>query len=127
LRYETANRKAYITLNRPERLNAIDRFMPGEIDAAVELANDDPEVHVIVLRGEGRSFCSGYDLKDFAEGGIGTQGLVGSDQGFPGHEAEHRSIHQPLPVAEAHHLPSARSRGGRRQRYRPVLRSGGDG
>jgi enoyl-CoA hydratase len=76
LRYETTQRKAYITLNRPERLNAIDRFMPGEIDAAVELANDDDEVHVIVLRGEGRSFCSGYDLKDFAEGGIGTQGMV---------------------------------------------------
>ncbi len=76
LRYEVADRKAYITLNRPERLNAIDRWMPGEIDAAVELANDDGEVHVIVLRGEGRSFCSGYDLKDFAEGGVGTQGTV---------------------------------------------------
>jgi len=76
LRYEVADRKAYITLNRPERLNAIDRWMPGEIDAAVELANDDGEVHVIVLRGEGTSFCSGYDLKDFAEGGVGTQGTV---------------------------------------------------
>ena len=74
LRYETAERKAYLTLDRPERLNAIDRHMPGEIRAAVELANDDPDVHVIVLRGEGRSFCAGYDLKDFAEGGAGTQG-----------------------------------------------------
>ena len=59
LRYETAGRKAYITLNRPERLNAIDARMPREIHAAVELANDDPEVHVIVLQGEGRSFCAG--------------------------------------------------------------------
>jgi enoyl-CoA hydratase len=76
LRYETAGRKAYITLDRPERLNAIDARMPGEIRLAVEQANDDPEIHVIVLRGEGRSFCAGYDLKAFAEGGIGTQGTV---------------------------------------------------
>ena len=76
LRYETSGRKAYITLNRPERLNAIDEHMPGEIRQAVEQANDDREVHVIVVRGEGRSFCSGYDLKRFAERGIGTQGAV---------------------------------------------------
>ena len=76
LRYEARDRKAYITLDRPERLNAIDASMPSEIRRAVERANDDPEVHVIVLRGEGRSFCSGYDLKAFAEGGVGTQGAV---------------------------------------------------
>ncbi len=50
--------------------------MPGEIRAAVELANDDPAVHVIVVRGAGRSFCAGYDLKAYAEGGIGTQPTV---------------------------------------------------
>jgi enoyl-CoA hydratase len=74
--YRTERRRAYITLARPDRLNAIDRFMPGEIRAAVELANDDPDVHVIVLAGEGRSFCAGYDLKEFAEGGVGTQDAV---------------------------------------------------
>jgi len=73
LRYETADRKAYITLDRPDRLNAIDAAMPGEIHRAVDLANADPAVHVIVLRGEGRAFCAGYDLKEFAEGGVGTQ------------------------------------------------------
>jgi enoyl-CoA hydratase len=67
LRYETNGRKAYVTLNRPERLNAINDDMPHEIRAAVELANDDPGVHVIILRGEGRSFCAGYDLKLYAE------------------------------------------------------------
>jgi enoyl-CoA hydratase len=74
--YETRGRKAYITLNRPERLNAIDRHMPGEIADAVELANDDRDVHVIILQGAGRSFCAGYDLKQFAEAGDGTQGAV---------------------------------------------------
>ena len=53
LRYEVVGRKAYITLDRPERLNAIDHAMPGEIHAAVDLANEDPGVHVIVLGGEG--------------------------------------------------------------------------
>ncbi len=76
IRYEVADRKAYITLARPERLNAIDRRMPGEIHAAVDRANEDPTVHVIVLGGEGRSFCAGYDLKDHAEAGIGTQDTV---------------------------------------------------
>ena len=43
--------------------------MPGEIRAAVDEANADDDVHVIVLAGAGRAFCAGYDLKDFAEGG----------------------------------------------------------
>ncbi|MCU1496808.1 MAG: enoyl-CoA hydratase [Acidimicrobiales bacterium] len=76
LLYRTGDRKAYITLNRPDRLNAIDDAMPGEIHAAVELANDDPAVHVIVLQGAGRSFCAGYDLKAYAESGVGTQQTV---------------------------------------------------
>ena len=67
LQYEREGRIATITLNRPERLNAIHPEMPGEIRAAVEQANDDDEVHVIVLAGKGRAFCSGYDLKIFAE------------------------------------------------------------
>jgi enoyl-CoA hydratase len=76
LAYETRDRKAYITLNRPERLNAIDERMPAEIRGAVERANDDGTVHVVVLQGAGRAFCAGYDLKRFAETGVGTQGDV---------------------------------------------------
>jgi enoyl-CoA hydratase len=76
LRYQVSGRKAEITLDRPERLNAINAAMPQEIREAVELANEDPEVHVIVLAGAGRAFCAGYDLKEFAEGGRGTQGAV---------------------------------------------------
>lgn len=76
LRYHTSGRKAYITLDRPTRLNAIDARMPGEIRAAVEQANADGSVHVIVLGGAGRAFCAGYDLKEFAEAGVGTQPAV---------------------------------------------------
>ena len=65
--YETEGRIATITLNRPDRLNAIDWAMPGEIAAAVDAAESDPAIHVIVVTGAGRAFCSGYDLKLYAE------------------------------------------------------------
>ena len=68
LKYAVTGRIARIVLNRPARLNAIDDRMPREIRLAVEAANDDDRVHVIVLSGAGRAFCAGYDLKQFAEG-----------------------------------------------------------
>ncbi len=67
LLYRKEGRVARITLNRPRRLNAINQAMPREIRLAVEQANADDGVHVIVLQGAGRAFCAGYDLKDFAE------------------------------------------------------------
>jgi enoyl-CoA hydratase len=67
LLYDVADRVATITLNRPERFNAIERLMPREIRAAVEAAERDPDVHVIVVKGAGKGFCGGYDLKKFAE------------------------------------------------------------
>ena len=68
LTYGVDDRVATITLNRPERLNAITDEMPGEIRQAVERANQDERVHVIVLAGAGKAFCAGYDLKQYAEG-----------------------------------------------------------
>ena len=74
LTYVRDDRVATITLNRPERLNAISRAMPGEIRAAVERANADDLVHVILMQGAGRSFCAGYDLKNSAEKPRGSRG-----------------------------------------------------
>jgi enoyl-CoA hydratase len=68
LKYVVAGRIARITLNRPARLNAIDDKMPREIRRAIEAANADDRVHVIVLAGAGKAFCAGYDLKKYAEG-----------------------------------------------------------
>src|SRR4051794_37183025 len=73
LTYEVRDAKAYLTLNRPDRLNAIDDVMPGEIRAAVDQANADDDVRVIVVQGAGRAFCAGYDLKQFAEGEVGAR------------------------------------------------------
>ena len=65
--YESKDRVATITLNRPERFNAISEAMPADIAGAFEHANNDDGVHVVVLTGAGRGFCGGYDLKSFAE------------------------------------------------------------
>ncbi len=72
--YSRDDRVATITLNRPDRLNAISRGMPDEIRAAVEQANRDDLVHVVVLQGAGRAFCAGYDLKNAAEQPRGSGG-----------------------------------------------------
>jgi len=68
LTLEVHERVATITLDRPQRLNAINAEMPREIRQAVEAADADERVHVIVLQGAGAAFCAGYDLKDYAEG-----------------------------------------------------------
>src|SRR5690242_11592217 len=65
--YEVQGRRATITLNRPERMNAIDRYMPREIADAVAMANENNDVHVIALSGAGKGFCGGYDLVEYAE------------------------------------------------------------
>jgi enoyl-CoA hydratase len=69
-KHDANPRIARLLLSRPERLNAIDEVMPREIRAAVEWANADDEVHVIVVEGAGKGFCGGYDLKYFGEGEI---------------------------------------------------------
>ena len=70
--YDVTGRIARITLNRPDRGNAITLQMPVELAACVERANLDRGVHVIALSGNGKGFCGGYDLQ-FAEGaGLGS-------------------------------------------------------
>jgi enoyl-CoA hydratase/carnithine racemase len=60
-----------MTLNRPDRLNAISRTMLSELSAKMVEANKDPDVRCIVLTGAGRGFCAGLDLVDVGQGGIG--------------------------------------------------------
>jgi enoyl-CoA hydratase len=62
LLYTTESPVATITLNRPDELNTIVPPMPDEVEAAVGLAERDPAVKVIVLRGAGRAFSGGYDF-----------------------------------------------------------------
>jgi enoyl-CoA hydratase len=60
--YSREDSVARIVLNRPERRNALNHQLLDDLDAALQQAEDDPEVLVVVLSGSGTSFCSGYDL-----------------------------------------------------------------
>jgi enoyl-CoA hydratase/carnithine racemase len=62
--YETRDRIATITLNRPERLNAWTPRMATEQADAIKRANADPAVGAIVMTGAGRGFCAGADMQD---------------------------------------------------------------
>jgi 2-(1,2-epoxy-1,2-dihydrophenyl)acetyl-CoA isomerase len=66
---------ATITLNRPDVLNAVSNDMALELDACIEKAKRDDEVWVVLLTGNGKSFCSGYDLKGITTGRI-TKGAT---------------------------------------------------
>ncbi len=61
-------RIARLLLNRPDRLNAINDETPREIRAAVDWAQSNDAIHVIIVEGAGKGFCGGYDLALFAEG-----------------------------------------------------------
>lgn len=57
----------WITLNRPEKLNAVNDRLCTELCHALEAADADDDVHCVVIRGAGRGFCSGHDLTEDAE------------------------------------------------------------
>lgn len=69
--YEKLGRIGRVTLNRPEKLNAISEQLRREYEDAVFAAEADDEVRVVIVRGAGRAFCAGYDLS-----GQGQQGYV---------------------------------------------------
>lgn len=66
--YEVAGGIATVTLNRPEALNAINRAMHEGLVEACARARQDPDVRVVLLRGSGRAFSAGGDLRAVAAG-----------------------------------------------------------
>ena len=76
--YEKEGAIATITLNRPERLNAISATMLAELSERLLVADRDREVRAIIVTGAGRGFCAGLDLVDATSGsGIGSSGGAG--------------------------------------------------
>jgi enoyl-CoA hydratase/carnithine racemase len=65
--YEKKDGVARITLNRPEAMNAINRTMFLEISQSLDDAEQDKNVSVVVMKGNGRAFCAGVDLKFASE------------------------------------------------------------
>ncbi|MEE9285848.1 MAG: enoyl-CoA hydratase-related protein [Dehalococcoidia bacterium] len=72
--YSKADRIARITLNRPEKLNPLSNPLRDDLEHALRDAEDDPDTHVIIIKGAGRAFSAGYDLMrhDFQPRTTGT-------------------------------------------------------
>src|SRR3977135_4127669 len=56
-----------LTLNRPERRNALSIELLTELSAAIKVASDEPHKRILILRGAGAAFCTGLDLKEAAD------------------------------------------------------------
>ncbi len=82
-----------LTMNRPDRLNALNPALLGELYDAVARAASDPKIAVIVLTGAGRGFCAGGDVKSMAEGAF-------ADASF---EARASGLRQRMEVARLLH------------------------
>ena len=67
LLFQVRGRVALVSLNRPERLNAMNRAMLCELNEACDFIEAEDSIYVAVLTGEGKSFSSGFDLKEQAE------------------------------------------------------------
>ena len=74
---------ARVTLNRPERLNAIDSASDAALDGIWTEIDGDPDVRCVVLTGAGRAFCAGADMKEDGPGGLAYWAGTG-DHGFGG-------------------------------------------
>jgi enoyl-CoA hydratase len=73
LRIEVAAKVATVTLNRPERLNAVNGVMHNEIERFFGEVNSDSAINAIVLTGAGRAFCAGGDITGFGSSGDADQ------------------------------------------------------
>jgi enoyl-CoA hydratase/carnithine racemase len=82
VRTETQGAVRIITLNRPDKRNAISSALSAALFHALEDADADPSVHVMLLTGADPAFCAGVDLKEAAEGGAAYFDKVGDWDGI---------------------------------------------
>ena len=61
---DTADKILTITLNRPEKLNALTPTLLAELKAELDEAANDDAISVVIIRSQGRAFCVGYDLNE---------------------------------------------------------------
>lgn len=103
VQYAVEGRVARITLNRPERGNGITRPMLVALERCVEQADLDPEVSVLLLAGNGKGFCGGYDLVQSAErqGRMDDEGAGAAPPGSPLDPEVMRANHDPSGVWDA--------------------------
>lgn len=81
VRIDTGQRVMTVTLARPAKKNAITDAMYGALAAALNRADADPDIGVVLIRGEGPDFCAGNDIGMFASAAAGEQDLAASNTG----------------------------------------------
>lgn len=92
-----------VTLNRPDRLNAIDTATIGELDRVVSAAAADPAVRALLLTGAGRGFCAGADVKEWSASSSGEDRPASASEDWPTlmHRVMARLYWLPKPVVAA--------------------------
>jgi enoyl-CoA hydratase len=87
--YEVDGSAATLTLNRPDRLNAIVPALIEDMEAALDRAQGKHAVHAIRLRGAGRVFCAGYDID------TGSHAMLADEAGAPGDHPVGAAVAEP--------------------------------
>jgi enoyl-CoA hydratase/carnithine racemase len=82
LEYEVRDRIAYITLNRPDALNALNRGLQEDLWEAWHSYDEDPDAWVAILTANGRAFCSGADLRSRRQPGEARRPVHSNGHGF---------------------------------------------
>src|SRR6516164_11557156 len=111
-RYETlllespANGMVLLTLNRPDRFNAMTVKMFDELESVARAIGDDRDVRVLILTGAGKAFCAGYDLDEADElPSLGALGMLDRQERAARAVGAVRGI--PVPVIAAVNGPAA--------------------
>ena len=81
--FDVSDGVARVTLNRPERMNAVDSAAEATLAGIWSAIDDDPTIRCAVLTGAGRAFCAGADMKEDGPGGLAYWSGTG-DHGFGG-------------------------------------------
>lgn len=107
VRTEIADHVAVVTLDRPEKHNALDVPMFAALQESAAALRDEADVHAVVLHGEGKSFCSGLDLESLARAGDTSSSLLMKTLSEPPPNFFQRAAHSwlslPVPVIAAVH------------------------
>ncbi|MBI4338058.1 MAG: enoyl-CoA hydratase/isomerase family protein [Chloroflexi bacterium] len=102
--YEKTGHILSVTLNRPERLNALNGKMMVELAEAWRLYKNDDDAWVAIVTGNGRAFCAGGDVKEFASRqaqGISAVARETFPKGFKGWAPKRYEVYKPL-IAAVH-------------------------
>jgi len=102
LLYELKDGVATLTLNRPERLNALGDTLRDDLQDAVTRASEDPDVRVMIITGAGKGFCSGGDVKAMSERKESGSGRPLMEKVAPGRDRTVQALRDsPKPVIAA--------------------------